>query len=136
MGRESKMLPLLCCLCFLLFSVEAVQAEEGRKHAGCYYGVWAYARPGLGQFWPEDIDVQLCDVIYYGFGNILNETFEVCSWGPWFDMGPADFGELSIKNCIQERDGDVWEPGCTTRRGWNTVTTTAFEEPSRSRRRT
>ena len=97
--------------------MDVVQAEEGTKHAGCYYGVWAYARPGLGQFWPEDIDVQLCDVIYYGFGNILNDTFEVCSWDPWFDMGPSDFGELSIKNCIQERDGDIWAPGCTTEEG-------------------
>jgi len=43
------------------------------KHVGCYYGVWAYTRPGLGEFWPEDIDVSLCDVIYYGFGNVLME---------------------------------------------------------------
>ena len=53
-----------------LVSVEA-------KHVGCYYGVWAYTRPGLGEFWPEDIDVSLCDVIYYGFGNVLNGTYEV-----------------------------------------------------------
>ena len=36
------------------------------------------ARPGVGEFWPEDIDVSLCDVIYYGFGNVLNDTYEVC----------------------------------------------------------
>ena len=112
--RESRMLPLISQIFVLLLFAEA---GEGTKHAGCYYGVWAYARPGLGEFWPEDVDVQLCDVIYYGFGNILNDTFEVCSWDPWFDMGPADFGELSIKNCIQEREGDVWPPGCTTEAG-------------------
>ena len=61
--------------------------------------------------------MELCDVIYYGFGNVLNDTFEVCSWDPWFDMGPVDFGEPSIKNCIQERDGDVWPAGCTTSAG-------------------
>merc|ERR1719361_2079235 len=66
-------------------------AETGEKHVGCYYGVWAYTKPGLGEFWPEDIDVSLCDVIYYGFGNVL-----------------------SIKNCIQERDGIAWPPGCVT----------------------
>ena len=75
------------------------------------------SRPGLGEFWPEDIDVSLCDVIYYGFGNVLNHTYEVCTWDPWFDMGPVDFGEKSIKNCVQERDGDVWTPGCTTEGG-------------------
>ena len=75
------------------------------------------SRPGLGEFWPEDIDVSLCDVIYYGFGNVLNHTYEVCTWDPWFDMGPVDFGEKSIKNCVQERDGDVWTPGCVTEGG-------------------
>ena len=76
------------------------------------------SRPGLGEFWPEDIDVSLCDVIYYGFGNILNQTYEVCSWDPWFDMGcPVDSGEKSIKNCVVERDGDVWTPGCTIEGG-------------------
>ena len=79
--RESKMLTLLSHLCFLLLSMEVVHAEEGRKHAGCYYGVWAYARPGLGQFWPEDIDFQLCDVIYYGFGNVLKMTHSKCAPG-------------------------------------------------------
>ena len=74
-------------------------------------------RPGLGEFWPEDIDVELCDIIYYGFGNILNTTWEVCSWDPWFDMGPSDFGEQTIKNCVVERNGDEWPPGCITTSG-------------------
>jgi len=88
---------------------------ESKKHLGCYYGAWSYTRPGLGQFWPEDIDVELCDVIYYGFGNILNDTFEVCSWDPWFDMDmQLDSQDLSIMNCIQERDGHAWPPGCVT----------------------
>jgi len=87
------------------------------KHVGCYYGVWAYTRPGLGEFWPEDIDVSLCDVIYYGFGNVLNGTYEVCSWDPWFDMAMSDQHDLTIKNCIQERDGIAWPPGCYTEAG-------------------
>jgi len=98
-------------------AILTLAATAQAKHVGCYYGVWAYTRPGLGEFWPEDIDVSLCDVIYYGFGNILNNTFEVCSWDPWFDMGQPDFGEQSIKNCIQERDGDIWTPGCVTEAG-------------------
>merc|ERR1711892_1551277 len=87
-----------------------VEAKE--KHVGCYYGAWAYTRPGLGEFWPEDIDVSLCDVIYYGFGNVLNDTYEVCSWDPWFDMSMDDAPDKTIQNCIQERDGIAW-PGCS-----------------------
>jgi hypothetical protein len=86
----------------ILSSGLAGQAAEA-KHLGCYYGVWAYTRPGMGEFWPEDIDVSICDVIYYGFGTILNDTFDVCSWDPWFDMGPPDFGDTTIRNCIQVR---------------------------------
>ena len=98
----------------LLLSSVSAQSE---KHVGCYYGVWAYTRPGLGEFWPEDIDVSLCDIIYYGFGNILNGTYEICSWDPWFDMAMSDQHDLTIKNCIQERDGIAWPPGCYTEAG-------------------
>ena len=84
-------------------------------HISCHS---CHTRPGLGEFWPEDIDVSLCDVIYYGFGNILNDTYEVCSWDPWFDLSfEVDGPDGSIKNCIQERDGDAWPPGCVTESG-------------------
>jgi len=97
-----------------VFNLYGGIAEANDRHVGCYYGVWAYTGPGLGEFWPEDIDVSLCDVIYYGFGNILNGTYEVCSWDPWFDMTMSDGDDATIKNCIQERDGIAWPPGCTT----------------------
>ena len=72
----------------------------------------------MGEFWPEDIDVTMCDAIYYGFGNILNDTFEVCSWDPWFDMDmQIDAPAMDIFNCIQERDGHAWPPGCVTDAG-------------------
>jgi len=105
----------ILCLVAVVTLPSLTDAQVSDKHVGCYYGVWAYTRPGVGSFWPEDIDVSLCDVIYYGFGNILNDTFEVCSWDPWFDMSmEMDSGEQSIKNCIQERDGFAWPPGCVT----------------------
>ena len=106
---------LVLAVSLLALSLQVSPASAG--HVGCYYGVWAYARPGLGEFWPEDIDVSLCDVIYYGFGNVLNDTYEVCSWDPWFDMAMYDGDDLSIKNCIQERDGIAWPPGCLTDAG-------------------
>jgi len=99
------------------FALLASVAEAKEKHVGCYYGVWAYTRPGLGEFWPEDIDTDLCDVIYYGFGNILNGSYEICSWDPWFDMAMSDGADKSIRNCVQERDGIAWPPGCVTDAG-------------------
>ena len=109
------MLSLSVGLLALFLQSSSVVAEKG--HVGCYYGVWAYARPGLGEFWPEDIDVELCDVIYYGFGNVLNDTYEVCSWDPWFDLDMSDGNDLTIKNCVQEKNGVAWPPGCVTEDG-------------------
>merc|ERR1712037_6184 len=57
---------------------QVVTGDAG--HVGCYYDAWAYTRPGMGEFWPEDIDTSLCDVIYYGYGNVLNNTYEVSTW--------------------------------------------------------
>ena len=87
------------------------------KHVGCYWGTWAYSKFGLGTFWPEDVPVELCDVIYYGFGNVLNNTYEMCSYDPWFDLGEPEFSDPSIPNCILERDGEEWPPGCMTTGG-------------------
>jgi len=105
---------------FYLIAIFALglAGQAQARHMGCYYGVWSYTRPGMGEFWPEDIDISLCDVIYYGFGNVLNDTFEVCSWDPWFDMDmQIDAGALDIPNCIKERDGIAWPPGCLTDAG-------------------
>jgi len=104
-------------LIFFAFTLSGSLVKAKETHIGCYYGAWSYTRPGLGEFWPEDIDVNLCDVIYYGFGNVLNDTFEVCSWDPWFDMAMTDGDDGTIKNCIQERDGVAWPPGCVTEDG-------------------
>jgi len=103
--------PAQAVISFLLLAFTGSLVEG---HMGCYYGTWAYTRPGMGEFWPEDIDVDVCDVIYYGFGNILNDTYEVCSWDPWFDMAMSDGADGTIQNCVQERDGDAWPVGCVT----------------------
>ena len=43
-------------------------------------------------------------MIYYGFGNILNDTYEVCSWDPWFDLSmEIDGPDGTIANCVQAR---------------------------------
>jgi GH18 family chitinase len=84
---------LLLSACLALACLGTVQA----KHVGCYYGTWAYSKFGLGTFYPEDLPVELCDVVYYGFGNILNNTFEMCSYDPWFDLGDPEFSDPTIR---------------------------------------
>ena len=96
-------------IAYFLLTIIAV-SHARKKHVGCYFGAtmypWpAYQRPGMGQFWPEDIDTSLCDVIYYGFGTILNNTYEVCTWDPVFDLGPPDQGDTTIQNCVGEDPG-------------------------------
>merc|ERR1711936_544881 len=113
MGSLGKMGTLAALTLLLAFAAGSTEA----RHVGCYYGTWAYTRPELGMFWPEDIDVSLCDVIYYGFGNVLNGSYEMCSWDPWFDMAMSDGADGTIKNCVQERDGIAWPPGCVTDAG-------------------
>jgi len=108
---EKVMQILKLCLAFSILHLVT------SKHVGCYWGTWAYSKFGLGTFWPEDVPVELCDVIYYGFGNVLNNTYEMCSYDPWFDLGEPEFSDPSIPNCILERDGEEWPPGCMTTGG-------------------
>ncbi|KAG7205193.1 hypothetical protein KM043_018281 [Ampulex compressa] len=41
--------------------------ENGKKKVVCYITSWSSKRPNGGKFWPEDIDLQLCTHIIYGF---------------------------------------------------------------------
>ena len=61
----------------------------------------------MGQFWPENIEPSLCDVVYYGYGNIHRDSYEVCSWDPVFDLGPQDAGVLACEDegQVGEHDG-------------------------------
>ena len=62
------------------------------KIMGCYFGSWAFYRPGLGKFDVPDIDPTLCTHGFYGFADIDENTYEIRVWDPWYDLGPQDCG--------------------------------------------
>lgn len=47
-------------------------------------------RFGEGKFEIEDIDPHLCSIVYYGFADLSNTTWEVDILDPWFDLYPTD----------------------------------------------
>ena len=58
----------------------------------CYFGAWAFYRPGAGSFDIDDIDPFLCTHLCYGFANMNNITYEVVPYDPWYDLAPWDEG--------------------------------------------
>ncbi|XP_061712227.1 probable chitinase 10 isoform X1 [Cydia pomonella] len=50
----------------------------------CYYTNWAWYRPGLGKYGPEDIDPTLCTHIVYGFA-VLGSDGLITAHDSWAD---------------------------------------------------
>jgi len=86
----------LTFLAFALVAASLVTAQDGSadhgKIMGCYFGSWAFYRPGLGKFDVPDIDPTLCTHGFYGFADIDENTYEIRVWDPWYDLGPQDCG--------------------------------------------
>ena len=56
---------------------------------------WAFYRPGSGKFLPEDIDVELCTHIVYGFAVLNSRTFKVRVHDRWVDLDNNFFKRVS-----------------------------------------
>lgn len=52
----------------------------------CYFTNWAWYRGGEGRFLPEDIDVNLCTHIVYGFAVLDEQTLTIRSHDIWTDI--------------------------------------------------
>jgi len=63
-----------------------------KKRLVCYFGAWAFYRPGDGKFDIDNIDPHLCTHLCYGFANMNNATWEAVSYDPWYDLAPWDEG--------------------------------------------
>jgi len=63
-----------------------------KKRLVCYFGAWAFYRPGFGSFDIDDIDPHLCTHICYAFANMNNQTWEAVAYDPWYDLAPHDEG--------------------------------------------
>jgi len=73
-----------------LTSVAGISTNDHDKVVGCYFGAWAFYRPGTGKFDIPDIDPSLCTHGYYGFSNLDNHTWEMVPYDPWYDLAPDD----------------------------------------------
>lgn len=52
----------------------------------CYFTNWAWYRPGIGKYKPDDIDANLCTHIVYGFAVLNGQTLTMKTHDPWADV--------------------------------------------------
>jgi chitinase len=74
--------------------MEVVNAEKDRivedmddgYKVVCYFTNWAWYRPGIGKYKPEDIDSSLCTHIVYGFAVLDPTTLIMSPHDSWADI--------------------------------------------------
>ncbi|KAL0273167.1 UNVERIFIED_CONTAM: hypothetical protein PYX00_005907 [Menopon gallinae] len=73
-----------------LLLAAALSATEAEKTVAnkivCYYGSWAYSRPGLGSYNVEDIPTNLCTHIIYSFVGLEEKNWSVKLVDKKFDI--------------------------------------------------
>lgn len=52
----------------------------------CYFTNWAWYRPGIGKYSPENIDYDLCTHIAYGFAVLDPNTLTIKPHDSWADI--------------------------------------------------
>lgn len=52
----------------------------------CYFTNWAWYRPGVGKFLPENIDPELCTHIVYGFAVLNRDSLTMVPHDSWADI--------------------------------------------------
>ena len=69
----------------------AGQVASGTQLSGdykvvCYFTNWAWYRPGIGKYKPEDIDYKLCTHIVYGFAVLDSNNLIMKTHDSWADI--------------------------------------------------
>ncbi|XP_022243409.1 probable chitinase 10 [Limulus polyphemus] len=67
----------------------------------CYFTNWAFYRPGIGKFLPEDIDPTLCTHINYAFAILDPSTMTLKPHDTWADLDNSFYKRvtsLKLKN--------------------------------------
>ncbi|CAH1794860.1 unnamed protein product [Owenia fusiformis] len=77
---------MLLFLLHVLGGLAMVTAQGASMRRVCYYTNWSQYRVGFGQFWPEDIDANLCTHIIYAFANLSGTNIIPREWN---DDGPS-----------------------------------------------
>ena len=67
-------------------SVPEVSPLSGDYKVVCYFTNWAWYRPGVGKYRPEDIDPTLCTHIIYGFAVLDSTTLQMKPHDSWADI--------------------------------------------------
>lgn len=70
----------------LLFDPPTRNKRDNGKKVVCYFTNWAFYRPDTGKFEPEDIDVNLCTHIIYGFAVLNRGTLQIRAHDSWVDI--------------------------------------------------
>lgn len=52
----------------------------------CYFTNWAWYRPGIGKYTPENIDYELCTHIAYGFAVLDSNSLTIKPHDSWADL--------------------------------------------------
>ncbi|GFW25822.1 endochitinase [Trichonephila clavipes] len=76
-----------------------VSQERGK--VVCYYSAWAYTRPEPWDYDIEDIPGDLCTDIIYSFVGLNNQTWELFSIDPEYDLEKGTYvlyRQLSLPN--------------------------------------
>ena len=71
-----------------------ITVDNGKKVV-CYFTNWAFYRPGVGKFEPEDIEVDLCTHIVYGFAVLNPKTLKVRAHDSWVDFDKEFYKRVS-----------------------------------------
>ena len=79
------------------------QVPSGTKLSGdykvvCYFTNWAWYRPGIGKYKPEDIDFKLCTHIVYGFAVLDSNNLVLKTHDSWADIDNSKFLPECIHN--------------------------------------
>ncbi|KAG8181753.1 hypothetical protein JTE90_028291 [Oedothorax gibbosus] len=103
----------LCVLVGLSYSAEPrhsrphgiqlynADVNQDRGKVVCYYSAWAYTRPEPWNYDIEDIPGDLCTDIIYSFVGLNNQTWELFSIDPEYDLengGYKKFTALRVKH--------------------------------------
>ena len=64
---------------------------EGDYKVVCYYTNWAFYRPGIGKYKPENIDESLCTHIVYGFAVLNPNTMKIRPHDGWADISNSEY---------------------------------------------
>ncbi|CAL1547452.1 unnamed protein product [Lymnaea stagnalis] len=75
-----------------------------KKQIFCYYGSSANARPGLGKFWPENIDPFLCTHLIFAFVDITEDGTGLKP-NNWNDLGENGLYARTMK--LKEKNTDL-----------------------------